>query len=364
MNISRTLFAALLASASLTACVDPGDEATVDVTSSNLSSTWFGTNNHFQLEDLTFSPAMATLNNVEVYVYAWDPDPANPDGVYHQLYWHRCDTDGNCTAPHKIDNHLSAQPVSLAAFNGKIYMLHVGEFDVTSVWESSLDLDTGVWSPDQQVMQFSVWYGAPALAAFDGRLYAVGNSYKEVARRGGSIDTYPMWWASAGVDGLFGPEHPMTSQSSIPVSVAVLDNTLYAANGTGNSSGFNMEKMVAGTSVWSAPMALKTAGNVALSGWDVKLASVNGYLHVVHRLTSGDQYYWTYNRGCDNFAPEVKVPSFGSETATSLATGVNGTLKLNRLHDIDAWPYTDYQWEQLEFVAPPTPQTVPNCGAQ
>src|SRR3569623_1313894 len=90
MIASRYLFAALLASASLTACIDTGDDTLGEADEDLSTSSWsFGPRFNIA-DDLGNVPASAMLNGVQYYVYPFDDGGVLP-GTSHDLYWNQCD---------------------------------------------------------------------------------------------------------------------------------------------------------------------------------------------------------------------------------------------------------------------------------
>lgn len=349
MNASRFVFATLLA-ASVTACVDPGDveelsETTNELSTSSWTSSWRGMVSH--------PPAVALLDGFEYYVYSGDPrlDDAN------ELFWHQCSPTA-CTDKKKIPGQLSMGRPSVAAYNGYIYMVHQGDTDDTAVWFTRLDVTTGIWMQNIK-LPVTTLGGPPALTVFNGRLYMAGSREAQVLRNGVEVTTYPLWYTSMGTDEQWAPARNITGrESASPPSLAVLGSTMYMAHRDGATGEIVMQKMSVGTG-WSAPTKI-AAGPYGsyIQGNDVQIAAVNGYLHLVHRRFDSDYTYWTYNRGCDAFAPEVTIDAHSSHWQSSMQVGRTG-LVLHRYY-----LYTDaLNWYVSRFNAPPAPITAPNCGA-
>jgi hypothetical protein len=339
--------------------VDLDETETLDETTSELSAAnW--TTAGLADRDLGSPPAMAMLDGHEYYVYTWDEGGSvNPWSDIHELYWKQCSAT-TCTSAKRIPGQLSMGRVNLAAFNGRIYMVHQGDEDSKAVWFSSLNPATGQWT-DNIKLSFETFGGSPALAAFNNRLYMVGSKAQDVPRRGGTVRTYPLWYASMGANETWSATSWIASESASPPSIAVLGSTLYLAHRNGQTADIVIQTMPTG-GAWSTPARIPAGpSNSNIQGDDVQLAAVNGYLHLVHHRFNDNYTYWTYNRGCDPWAPEVTVDSFTSSSRTSLATGLNG-LVLNRLIDTALWPYTTLNWYKSRYLAPPAPITLPKCG--
>lgn len=363
---SRSLFTVLLASASLTACaLDGGPDGAEDGDSfgeadSNLSSaSW--TAPTWKLEDLGASPAMTIINGAELYVFPWDDGSMVLPGVSHDLYFVRCDSGGRCTSPQRIPDQESLGRVNLATFNGFAYMVHQGDSDSTAVWFSRFDPIAGTWTSNVK-LSFATFGGAPALATYNNKLYIAGSSKRIVTRNNVATATYPLWYATMDANETFSTTAGIAGEESAsPPSLAVLDNILYVAHRWGQTSEIVLQS-TGTTNAWSAVRHIPAGPNNAnIEGDDVQIAAVNGYLHLVHHRWSGNQTWWTYNRGCDAFAPEISVPSYNYGTKSSMQTGFRG-LKLNGMVDTGLWPYTHNNWYQSNFVAPPAPLTLPRCG--
>ncbi|MEP6862173.1 MAG: hypothetical protein ABJE66_16230 [Deltaproteobacteria bacterium] len=362
MIASRSLFAVLLASASLTACVLDGadDPEVLGEADSNLSSaSW--TSPGWKLEDLGASPAMTIINGAELYVFPWEDGSSVLPGVSHDLYWVRCDSGGGCTSPKRVPDQESLGRVNLATFNGKAYMVHQGDSDSTAVWFSRFDPYAGTWTSNVK-LSFATFGGAPALAVFNNRLYIAGSLKRIVTRNNVATATYPLWYATMDANETFSATATIAGEESAsPPSLAALDNRLYVAHRWGQTSQIVIQSTGL-TGPWSAVQHIPAGpSNASIEGDDVQIAAVNGYLHLVHHRWSGNQTWWTYNRGCDAFAPEISVPSYNFGTKSSMQTGFGG-LKLNGMVDSGLWPYTHNNWYQSKFNAPPAPLTVPRCS--
>jgi len=360
MIASRYLFAALLASASLTACIDTGDDTLGEADEDLSTSSWsFGPRFNIA-DDLGNVPASAMLNGVQYYVYPFDDGGVLP-GTSHDLYWNQCDAYG-CTSPRAISGQQSLGRVNLAAYNGYIYMVHQGDSDSTAVYFARLNPSTGQWTFNTK-LSFKTVLGAPALAAFNGRLYMVGSNQQNVVRNGVTVATYPLWYASMDTNEVWtGTSNLWGEESASPPSLAVFNNQLYAAHRWGQTSQIVYQTMPT-TGGWSAVQHLPlAANNASIEGNDVQIAAVNGYLHLIHHRWSGSETWWTYMNVCGTWASEVTVPYFNYGTRASMATSASG-LEIYGLYDSGLWPYTHNNWEQSTFIAPPTPRwTVCNIG--
>lgn len=357
MTSSRSIFAALLVGASLTACVGLDDEFLGEATS-QLSTTSWSTAIGGIFTDLGYPPASANLAGHDYYVFTWD-DGTNPfPGISRNLYWMQCSATA-CTDPHRIPGQQTSDRVNLAAFNGYIYMVHVGESDLSALWFSRLDPATGVWTTNS-LLGNTTFDGAPALAAFNNQLYMVGTSEKTVIKRGVEVATYPMWYATMSTSETFSVQKPVGYESATRPSLAEFYGKLYLAHRNGATDLIAINTMLPGGSAWSpSAYVLAGPGGTRIQGGDVQIAESNGYLHLIHHRYTDNYTWWTYNDGC-TWAPELTFDTYTWSSPSSMAT-VNGGLLVSRLHDTGLWPYTHNKWEQTTFTAPPAPITVPLC---
>ncbi|MEO7733931.1 MAG: hypothetical protein ABIY55_23410 [Kofleriaceae bacterium] len=357
MTYSRSIFAALLAGASLTACVGL-DEETFGEATSQLSTAGWSTSIGNSWTDIGYPPVSANLDGHDYYVFTWNeggsPIPSTP----HDLYWFQCSATA-CTVPHRIPGQQTSDRVNLAAFNGYIYMVHVGESDSSALWFSRLDPATGQWTTNS-LLSNTTFDGAPALAAFNNQLYMVGTSERTVFKHGIEVSTYPMWYATMDASETFSVQKPVGYESATRPSLAVFFGKLYLAHRNGATDLIAINTMAPGGSAWSpAAYVLAGPGGTRIQGDDVQIAETNGYLHLIHHRYTDNYTWWTYYDGC-TWAPELTFDSYTWSSRSSMST-VNGGLGVARLHDIALWPYTSNAWENTTFTAPPAPITVPLC---
>jgi len=336
----------------------PDDDPTLGETTSNLSAANWGAEYRAPFVNqgpaLGSPPAMAMLNGTQFWVYTYEPDAAIT--AIHDLYWQRCDATA-CTPTTRIPNQESLGPVSLAAYNGFIYMVHQGDSDETAVWFSRLDPSTNTWTPNVK-LGFATHGGPPALAAFNGLLYMVGSQQVN--------NTYPLWFATMGVGETWAPSQPVyitngkPEESATRSSLAVLNGVMYLAHEWGQTSEIVMQHMA--TTTWSAVQHIPAGPpNTNIQGGDVQLAVANGYLHLVHHRWSGDDVWWTSNRGCDAFAAEVTIPYINYQSPAMLVA-VPGGLIAGTLEDDALWPYSEPELRSSFFLAPAAPIRPPNCS--
>lgn len=205
---------------SFTACVD-GDDDSPDLAeiASELSiANW----------SLTVSAAnsqhggqVATLDGTTYMVHTGLNDK--------NMYWRKRTGQFTWSDPVLIPGQKTSDQVRLAAFNGFLYMVHNGESDTSAVWFSRFDPRLDTWTPNVK-LSMSSDTGAPALAAFDGRLWIVGAN--ELDDAGDS----QLWVATMGTNEDDSPPSNLPKRlTQTRVSLTELSGKLYLAYGAGGS---------------------------------------------------------------------------------------------------------------------------------
>ena len=160
---------------------------------SNWSPTWSPGNAYL-------GGQIATLNGTTYMVRSGGFGSSNS----RDLYWSKL-TSAGWTPGVPIPNQRSAYKVSLAAFNGFLYMVHSGDSDVEAVWISKFDPDTETWSPNY-MLSYRSYAGPPAIAAFDNRLHFIGTTREDPDE---IMPSYQMWTATMTADEEFTGAQPM-----------------------------------------------------------------------------------------------------------------------------------------------------------
>jgi hypothetical protein len=241
-----------------------------------------------------------------------------------------------------IHGQRAADRVSLAPFNGYIYMIRIGES--TNVYISRFNPATNTWSQQTQLPYTS--YATPAVAAFQNQLRLVGNR----------TDSFQMWTATMNTAEVFSTATLIPNHfTSWRPAAAVYNNRLFVAHMQHGSA-----DIVYGTfdgTTWSAEYTILAGTNGApLRGNEPVLAAVNGFLHLVYRQTYSTTVRWTYMDRCSAWAPEVSIGSLVTAFGFSLAQGGAGLLLTTSSYD---YVYVS------EFTAPPAPPPFPlppGCG--
>jgi hypothetical protein len=327
----------------LTACIDTTDP--VAETESELStSDWYYTT---PMGIGPFGAQIATLNGTTYMVHTGDLYSNDKN-----MYWRKRIGFYQWSAPVLIPGQKTSDDVSLAAFNGYLYMVHIGETDNRAVWFSRFDPVTETWLENTK-LALTTDTGAPALAAFDNKLWIVG-------AREDFYGQLQLWATTMSAGGYVAPAVNIGRRrtTSTRVSLAAYANKLYMAYGDGGSDAIvTITHDVGGTpGTWSAPSFVKAGpSGSAIHGDEPKLAVAGGYLHLVHRRAGGVQTFWTTWNRC-TWAPEQQIDQVGSIRPMSLADGGQGLVLIR-------WDYNiTYRMQETQYFAPPPPTGLPQCG--
>ncbi len=216
-------------------------------------------------------------------------------GPGNKLWWRQL-VGSSWTAPVEIPGRFTQYRVSLASFNGYLYMVHTDYSVNTRLWLTRFSPSTGTWSASVQLSHTSA-YGPPALAAYSGRLYFIGVT----------PSSNKLWMANMNTAETLSAASPMEGHySAARVSATVFGCRLYIAHRSGSTStvvynSFN------GTSWGSDSVVPAGPGGAAISATEPVIAERSGYLHLVHRSLSGESpVWWTYFNG-SSWASEVSI---------------------------------------------------------
>jgi hypothetical protein len=232
------------------------------------------------------------------------------------LWWSKL-VGATWTAPIRIPDQTSASRVSIAAFNGRLYMIRNSTTTANSVHLSRFDPATEQWSPGSRLPYTSS--SAPALAAFQGRLYMVGVSPAQ----------NQLWMASIDADDNMSSQTMMAGHySQSAVSLAVYQDKLYMAHRAGATSTIVFNSFD-GTA-WGADRTIPAGpGGAAITGEMPSIGVAAGYLHLVHTQPAYHQSYvwWTYFNGT-SWAPEVTLGENLMTIPPTLGQGGRGVVML------------------------------------
>jgi hypothetical protein len=344
-------------SLTVTACMEPAADETVSEATNQLSAaSWGGATS---LTDTWRGTQVATLNGVTYTVTAgtcgvWDcPGDEDDNG----LHWGVATPTSRNSGLDSIPNQRSNAKVSLAAFNGYLYMVHTGTDDGdSSTWISHFDPAAKQWTANYQI-PYPSFAGPPAIVTYNNLLYLIGTGPYP----------YSMWYATMTTNEVFSqlraiPGHASASRPS----AAVLFGKLYVAHRWGSTG-----DIVYGTfdgSAWTAPAHIPggDAGG-PIRGIEPAIAADNGILHLVHRRTADDPFvWWTYFDGCTWAASEA-TGAWQSHDAPSLAQGGPGLVMLTMVNGVDddvVFGVQNYVAVANMYTHPysPFPPRIPTCG--
>jgi hypothetical protein len=331
-----------------TACLDSGDplDETLAETESDLSTTDWSPTAGIGISQ--YPAQVATVNGTMYMVIT---------GATDKNMYLRKRVDRFSWGPLlPIPGQKTSAQANLAAYNGYLYMVHVGETDTQAVWFSRFDPASETWTPNEK-LAMSTDIGAPALAAFDGKLWIVGATSDDV---GNNL----LWVSTMDTSGeITRPAYLARKFTSSAVSLAVYANKLYMAFGSGNSI-MTMTHGVGGLrNAWSAASYVRAApSNTPSQGFDTRLAVAGGYLHLVHRRPGSynTTTWWTYWNQC-KWAPEVQFDQVSSDHPLALTEGGAGLMLVR---GSSAWFDGIGSTNRLlgtEYSAPPPPTALPQC---
>jgi hypothetical protein len=224
-----------------------------------------------------------------------------------------------------VAGQSSDSKVSLANFNGLLYMVHAGGDGSGSTWISRMDPATQAWSTNYQI-PYTSFGGPPAIVAYNNLLYFIGTGPYP----------YAMWYATMTADESFSsPQAILGHASASRPSAAVLYGVLYFAHRWGSTG-----DVVYGTfdgTTWTPP-AHVPGGDAGgpVRAVEAAIAVDNDILHLVHLRPEGDNLvWWTYFDGCDWAGSEVSIGTMHSTLDPSLAPAGNGLVMLTTSDNSD-----------------------------
>lgn len=320
--LSRILLFAFLLLA--TACItdgevdDPLSETSIDLSIRNWSTPQrVGAD----LQEGWLGGDLATLDGTTYMVHSGTRHHGYDTDV-SELWWTKLTSTGWANDV-RIPNQSSQRRVSLAPFNGSVYMFHSGNSNVNEVWMSRFNAATEQWSANTRLAFTSA--GAPAIASFNGSLRIVGVDPT-------SSQLYSVTMSASEV---FSTPTTISNQFTTgSVSLAPFNGRLFLARGTPGGLAINSFDGTA----WSGDIVI---GANATEG---SLATYGGILHLVFaRHLTIDPYiadwsavYWTYFDGVSWPAPitvGTQQTSFQPRIAAIGTTRTAGLMMLTGGND-------------------------------
>lgn len=214
-----------------------------------------------------------------------------------------------------VPGHETTLKVSLAAFNGYLYMVHADSVDSKRLWMSRFSPSTNQWS-GAFLLSHQSYPGPPALTAFGNQLHLIGTD----------PTSHQLWQSTMSTSEAFTPPVMLAGQySNSRISAAVAHCKLYIAHRAGAGTGM-VYNTYNGTS-WGADRTVPSGTNgAAAEAYEPVIAERAGYLHLVYRTPATQDLWWTYFNGT-SWAAAV---STGTTTVygPSISTGGNGLVTM------------------------------------
>ncbi|HET9627656.1 MAG TPA: hypothetical protein VFP84_40140 [Kofleriaceae bacterium] len=301
------------------------DEPLTSEAASGLSVSAWG--NPAGASNAFYNSAVATINGKTIQVSVGD----NTGPVYFMnhtnLYWSKMESSTRWGQEQRLGDQAADSKVSLAAFNGYIYMVHTGEDDSSHTWLSKFDPNTETWSDNFQIQGYPSYNGPPAIVAYNNLLYFIASQAKGV-----------MWYATMTPGEVFsapvGIDH---NTSTGRPSAAVLNGKLYVFH---TLLAPNDHTLVYGTfdgTSWSFPQHIRNGTAPDIVGSEAAVAVDQGVLHVVHTTGSStsEQLQWTYFDGCTWAGTEVTLNDWRTSQPPAIAQGGPGLVLMKSADDYD-----------------------------
>lgn len=328
----------------------PAPSATSEATSALTFGGWNAVNQTYK--DTWHAAQVASLNGVTYVVSvgncgSWDCYPFATDTT--QLRWWKI-VNGVATGGGDIPNQSANSKVSLAAFNGYLYMLHTGSDNSSATYLSRFNPTTETWTTNRSI-GFTSFGGPPAIAAYNNKLYLIGISDYPYGMWYATMDVYENFTAQRAI-----PGHDSASRPSATVAF----NKLWFAHRWGQTG-----DIVYGTfdgSTWSgANHIYGGVNNGPIQGLEPVIASDGAVLRLVHRRPN-DTYLWTQSYdGCRWAATETSLGTQQSSLEPSLASGGPGLVLVSERDHDDLFGLTAYYQDWRTYTRNPIFR-LPTCG--
>lgn len=234
----------------------------------------------------------------------------------HALWWTKLGPNG-WTNDVQIPNQLAADKVSLAAFNGYLYMVHTGDSDTNAVWVSRFNPATEQWSPNYKIAYRS--RETPAIMAYRGRLYMVGIN---------TSAPYTLWMATLDTSDNLSAQTLLNQWSTTRASLAVYNGRLYIAHRHQASNLIVYNYYDGANWEWNRPIPV--GDGTSLEGPVPVIASHDGFLHLVVKRPGSNALWWTTFDGT-TWATPATLGTMTSYAYPGLGNGGTGlVLSLTR----------------------------------
>lgn len=345
-------------SLSVAACATDGgiDDPLTSETQSNLLVSAWG--NQAAAGSTYENAAVATINGKTIQVAVGDNTGVVYDGDHTSLYWRKMVGNNVWTDWVRIAGQAANSKVSLAAFNGYIYMVHTGESDSSATWYSKFDPTTETWSNNAQIPAYPSYNGPPAIVAYNNLLYFIASQSNGV-----------MWVATMTPGEAFSTPIGINHHTSTGrPSAAVLYGKLYIAHTLVPPNDTTLVVGAYDGTDWTYPVHIKNGTSPDIYGREAALATDQGILHLVHTTGTSDseQIHWTYFDGCNWAGSEVTLNDWRTSTPPALTQGGPGLVLMTTSDDwdwfwqtLDKRDLTSYTYTHPRITRPPV---APICN--
>lgn len=235
-----------------------------------------------------------------------------------QLYWRERLGVNTWSGANPMGLQSYGQRVSLAPFNGFLYMIYTDANDSFKLWVARFNPATNSWGVPFQISHRS-FAGPPAMAAFNGVLQIIGVNPTDKR----------LWRATMSTSEAFTPEAPMAGHYSYSrVSAAVRSCKLYIAHRAG--AGTNVVYSSFNGTSWTADQTIPAGpAGAPVAAFEPVIAERSGYLHLMymeHSTQTVDRpLWWTYFNGT-SWPSAVTVGTTKSYHSLALSTGGSGLV--------------------------------------
>lgn len=292
--------------------------------------TWHGAQ-VASLNGVTYVVSVGSCGSFDCYPFADDTT---------QLRWWKI-VNGAVIWGGDVPNQSANSKVSLAAFNGYLYMLHTGSENSSATYLSRFNPANETWT--QRSIGFTSFGGPPAIVEYNNKLFLIG------------ITNYPygMWYATMDRNENFTPQRTIPGHDSASrPSATVAFNKLWFAHRWGQTG-----DIVYGTfdgTTWSGANHIYGGVNGGpIQGLEPVIASDGATLRLVHRRPN-DRFLWSQSYdGCRWAATETSIGAQQSSLEPSLAQGGPGLVLISERDHNDLFGLTAYFQEWRTYTRNP-----------
>jgi hypothetical protein len=244
------------------------------------------------------------------------------DGNY--IFWSELQPDGSWGWPMRIRGQLSSDRPSLAVFNGRLYMAHIGsDANSPDVWITRFDTSTNLWSDNFRIPYKS--NKPPALAVLGDRMYIVGASPSDRKLWMASFDRNETLSGITNLDGQY---------SSYRVSLATYRGRISMVHRSQAGVVYNEFN---GTRWLGETLVNAGVSGAPIHSLEPSIAVSGDLLHLVYHPTGSHAVWWTTFDGTA-WSVAVSLNNYSSHTAPTVSR-IDGRLLLLTNQDCDDLRY-------------------------